>query len=793
MSDEGRERRKRRRKGGGLRVPSDNVPRRTAPTTVPPTPTTEGTATEESQPSRSVSAQQAAVAYSLGTPATEGSGEAASTRTKRATTETGLGVPEGRAAQSSAPVRTDAAAADDEPGDAVPRRLPTGWSEPADATRVDPDPHESSRHHAVLPPLHLADDDAGVTMPTRAASEGGEELTTVASPPGEEAGASEDVDLDSGKGGATPPSPAVDLSAGKAGKAGEDESLDAAVTQRVEVFADKGSPLPALKTTLKGYPSPTTPTAPSPGKVAPPVVAQPAPPSRPATASPVAKPAAEMPAVAPPAAEVADAPAVAADEPAADVTAKAASAASAAKAAGAASAASAAPVPPLADPSSSETADAPVSSKPAPSAGSAVDGDWTAADSTPSNGAASSRGAGEAEAAAPVVDGEAAFAPSPSVTPEPTPDATDSGEVKQSGDPAESGELLTDDLLEEVDTGAYTAAEGEFDEEPETKPGERNMAAAGRRTARAETVVETVEELSAEEIVELGGQSDSAAPPKPPPAPPAKPKAAPASPPVAPQSRKRKGKPWFEEIFDEDYLRTLPFLTPQATQAESLFVLESLGVEPGAQVLDVGCGYGRHAMELAARGMHVVGLDLSLPLLIRGADEAQRRGLNINFVHGDMRELTFDAQFDGAYCLFGTFGFFDDETNKKAAQNVARALKPGGRFVIDVLNRDYLVADLPSRVWWEGDGCVVLEEVEFNYFSSRIVSNRSVVFDDGRQLEQEISMRAYSLHELGKLLHAAGFRILEVSGSIETRGRFFGSHSRSILVVCERRPPKDGD
>ncbi len=192
-------------------------------------------------------------------------------------------------------------------------------------------------------------------------------------------------------------------------------------------------------------------------------------------------------------------------------------------------------------------------------------------------------------------------------------------------------------------------------------------------------------------------------------------------------------------------------------------------------------------MEFAARGYHVVALDASLPLLLRGADEAQRRGLDINFVHGDMRELNFDAQFDGAYCLFSTFGYFDDELNKKAAQGIARSLKPGARFVIQILNRDYIIGDLPSRVWWEGDGCVVLEEVEFNYFSSRIHSNRSVVFDDGRQLEQDINLRAYSLHEFGKLLHACGFRVLEVSGSLVTKGRYFGNKSRDIIVVAERR------
>ncbi len=248
-----------------------------------------------------------------------------------------------------------------------------------------------------------------------------------------------------------------------------------------------------------------------------------------------------------------------------------------------------------------------------------------------------------------------------------------------------------------------------------------------------------------------------------------------------------KQRQWFVDLFDEDYLRTLPFLTPQATQAEAEFVLNAMNLAPGAQVLDLGCGYGRHAMELAARGFHVVGLDLSTPLLVRGGEEAHRRGLTINFVRGDMRELDFETQFDACYCLFSTFGYFDDETNKKTLQNVARALKPGGKLLVEILNRDYVIADLPTRVWWEGDGCVVLEEVELNYFSSRIQVNRSVVFDDGRQLEQEISVRAYSLHEVGKLMHAAGFRVLEVSGGYQMKGRFLGNQSRHIIVLAERK------
>lgn len=97
---------------------------------------------------------------------------------------------------------------------------------------------------------------------------------------------------------------------------------------------------------------------------------------------------------------------------------------------------------------------------------------------------------------------------------------------------------------------------------------------------------------------------------KAPPAPPPKAKAnvAAVTPIAKPEAKTPRGKPWFVDLFDEDYLRTLPFLTPQATQSEAEFVIDALGLQPGAQVLDVGCGYGRHAMELAARGFHVVGL-----------------------------------------------------------------------------------------------------------------------------------------------------------------------------------------
>jgi SAM-dependent methyltransferase len=251
--------------------------------------------------------------------------------------------------------------------------------------------------------------------------------------------------------------------------------------------------------------------------------------------------------------------------------------------------------------------------------------------------------------------------------------------------------------------------------------------------------------------------------------------------------RPKRSKPWYEEVFDEDYLRTLPFMSADQTLREVEFIEASLGVKPGGQVLDIGCGYGRHAIELVQRGLDVTGLDLSLALLLRAADEAQRRAMSVNFVHADMREMAFEKQFDGAYCMLTSFGYFDEETNLRVAEGIARALKPGGRFLLDLVNRDYVVSDLPSRVWWEGNGCVVLEEVDFNFHTSRILTHRSIVFEDGRQIEQEISVRAYSLHEIGRLLRQAGFRVIDISGGLATRGNFFGATSRNLLILAEKR------
>jgi SAM-dependent methyltransferase len=245
---------------------------------------------------------------------------------------------------------------------------------------------------------------------------------------------------------------------------------------------------------------------------------------------------------------------------------------------------------------------------------------------------------------------------------------------------------------------------------------------------------------------------------------------------------------WYEKVFNEDYLRLLPHDIAEQTTREVQFLSYHMGVPLKGRVLDLCCGFGRHTIELARRGYDMVGLDLSLPLLQRALADAQRRNLIIKFIHGDMRQLNFDAIFDGVICMHTSFGYFSDQNNLKVLQGIWRALKPGGRFLVEVINRDFISEGLPMRVWWAGTECLVLEEIDLEPLSGVLQVKRSIVFDDHTRApwEQHMQIRLYSSHELAYMLRRAGFRVLSLSGDFSYPSAFFGNASKRVILLAER-------
>lgn len=269
-----------------------------------------------------------------------------------------------------------------------------------------------------------------------------------------------------------------------------------------------------------------------------------------------------------------------------------------------------------------------------------------------------------------------------------------------------------------------------------------------------------------------------------PPPPPIRPVTPPPS--AGPIDGRKRQRAWWDDLFSEDFIRTLDRLDPAFTKREVDFIDESLGLEKGAVILDLACGMGQHAVELASRGYSVVGYDLSLAMLARAADEAQERGQKLNFLQGDMREMAFEEMFDGIYCWSTSFGYFDDEKNLDVLRRMHRALRPGGMVLLDLTNRDYVISRSPSLVWFEGDGCVCMDEMSVDFFTSRLRVKRTAMFDDGRSKELDYSLRLYALHELGKMFHDSGYKVLDVTGHPAHPGVYFGAESPRVIVLAER-------
>jgi SAM-dependent methyltransferase len=275
---------------------------------------------------------------------------------------------------------------------------------------------------------------------------------------------------------------------------------------------------------------------------------------------------------------------------------------------------------------------------------------------------------------------------------------------------------------------------------------------------------------------------------KPPTAPPPPAKSPSAPLPAASAASGARKRGWYDEAFGEHYANVSPLDADASAEADAVFIRKVAELSAGMSLLDVGCGDGRHCFALANLGLMVTGLDNSLAQLIRAAQRNEATEAGITLLQGDMRSLPRDRTYDVVTCLGSTLGYFEsEEQNRQTLQELTEVLRPGGKLVLHVFNRDYLVAVMPCRSWWQGRGCLVLDVADMNYFTNRMRVHRTIVFEDGRQFEHHMYIRAFSLHELGKMLSTMGMRVLEVSGSRDTRGRFYGATSSEIWIVAQRR------
>ena len=218
---------------------------------------------------------------------------------------------------------------------------------------------------------------------------------------------------------------------------------------------------------------------------------------------------------------------------------------------------------------------------------------------------------------------------------------------------------------------------------------------------------------------------------------------------------------WHEGWFEGDWLDLIALRFPPERAIETVdFLIEHLSLEPGARVLDIGCGHGRHSLELARRGLHVTGIDASPRSLAIARTTAAEEALDVELRELDMRTLDYDGEFDAAISLFTSFGFFDEADNQAVLDGAARALRPGGSFVVDVINPPGLFPVYRDHFWETlDDGTLFLQEHDYDHLSGRNRATWTFVRPDGTRSELRHSVRIYTAPELSTMLQAAGLTV----------------------------------
>jgi len=242
--------------------------------------------------------------------------------------------------------------------------------------------------------------------------------------------------------------------------------------------------------------------------------------------------------------------------------------------------------------------------------------------------------------------------------------------------------------------------------------------------------------------------------------------------------RARRG--WHKFLFKNSFYNPASPAALAKAPAEAAFVLERLKLKTGSALLDLCCGPGRHSVEFAKKGLAVTGFDFSPEYLAEAAARAKKRGVRLRLLRGDMRHLKFKAEFDAAVNLFTSFGYFPDLSGDlRTLRGAARALKPGGLFLLDVVNGAYIRRNFRERGWEDLGDHFLLEDSELTPDGLHTTWTR-LPKKGGSVSSRTFFTRLYDEQRISAALKKAGLKPLKFWGDFNGRPL----SDKSVRLIC---------
>ena len=227
---------------------------------------------------------------------------------------------------------------------------------------------------------------------------------------------------------------------------------------------------------------------------------------------------------------------------------------------------------------------------------------------------------------------------------------------------------------------------------------------------------------------------------------------------------------WYKKIWTLDILSQS---WTEQTEREVEFVVQALQLRGTERILDLACGFGRHALALAARGFSVVGVDITEAYVGEAQRRALDQGLATAFICADIRDVTFDSEFDVVLNLAdGAIAYLETQAEKlKIFDRIASALKPGGKHLMYVCNRDHAEKHFPRRHWEMGEQALSLADFEWDAHSARMLYT-GYSFAYGEPLMRPetgapTSARLYSMRELEAIFRERGVTVVRAFGDYD--------------------------